>query len=1159
MATPAKPRQSGIPTPGRPSGIPTPGTRSRSTSSASQYAPINSNNDVEFMSRAFADAIKANDPAQHRAGRISSASSSTSLATPHSATFTSGRRSVAGGRPTSAASSSSTTAFAKSTAERTKTPSTNRPPSRQSDVFLRSASRAGRTFEVGDGVRIESLGFEGTLQYIGEIDGKAGLWAGVELSGGFAGKGKNDGSVGGKRYFTCPPNCGVFVATTKLSLPTTGLFDRPSSVASSRGGRTTPLTSGRITPSTSFSLSTWTTPSANGGRVTPGSLSSGRVTPGMTPGVRPPLKAANGANTKNSSLNGKITAGSRASKYVTMTAKQLSTRDVSASSPARNTLSSPTRTLSSPTRPNGSPFTTPKPTLGGRVPSTGTPTKMRGMNTPRPRVPSAVAMPPPASPGIYSRTISLNDSDTESAPPKSSATSLTELELHGLAIQEKIARLMSDNSRSNSPAQPSVSPPLTSNESDIALIAQLRAQISQLEAENQRLQTPSSQPDVEAHIESLTADNTRLSSRTSQLEAELLEKEKSVREKEDSIRALDQDRQAATVELEKQKLDTESRMKTLQSKLDDSIALTATLKEALAAKEGQEHENDALIKAKDAEVALLQSQLERAYSELEDERKELGAQVDELRMAGQETIALYEERLSAGDADRYELENRVSQLEAERQELLTNPKSAAQASSATEIDNESLREQVKHLQKRIATLEDNLEEARAALEREEVVGQERLRRVKEKEDALRRDMGEGRKELDKVMKMEAVAQRRVEELEEDMRELTNALEDARAEVETLREKNLDDDELSPKRTDQLEAEVERLRKIVAESKSSDVMTMEMLIQSQSDELVSLRRTLDEKSSELESLRKKLNREVTLTNGISTERIASPTSSKYDSGSSQRDEIKGLKHIVQELQKEVAVSEQQKKTIASENELLQSEVDQLRQEVKLLEENLDTSLTREEQDLTDNSGDASSSSIESLQKTMKEQKIRFEMEIDQLRKRVADAEMKCARVTHELNKEISELEALVESKIYREDELEQELERVKDKLARAQKKLSTSSTSSHKPGDLPNPRRQGSIASLASSESSSNSNILAPGLSAVAGNSVSEEEVCEICEKPGHDIFSCGLLKEEAQQKRSTPRKVVNGSGGGAAADLFCVDCESHGHVAKDCPHSLDVF
>lgn len=62
---------------------------------------------------------------------------------------------------------------------------------------MRSTSRAGRTFEVGDNVRIESLGFEGTLKYLGGIDGKQGEWAGVELSAGFKGKGKNDGSVGG--------------------------------------------------------------------------------------------------------------------------------------------------------------------------------------------------------------------------------------------------------------------------------------------------------------------------------------------------------------------------------------------------------------------------------------------------------------------------------------------------------------------------------------------------------------------------------------------------------------------------------------------------------------------------------------------------------------------------------------------------------------------------------------------------------------------------------------------------------------------------------------------------------------------------------------------------------------------------------------------------
>lgn len=153
-STPGKPRvSSGIPTPGKSSsGIPTPG-RFRSVSN------VNSNlSDIEYVSRALADAIKANDPAQHR---------------------------------TSLAASGSNTAWV-----RAKTPFA-RPPSRQSDLLGRSLSRTHKEFEVGQNVRIESLGYEGTLKYIGDIDGKPGQWAGVELSGGFAGKGKNDGTVDG--------------------------------------------------------------------------------------------------------------------------------------------------------------------------------------------------------------------------------------------------------------------------------------------------------------------------------------------------------------------------------------------------------------------------------------------------------------------------------------------------------------------------------------------------------------------------------------------------------------------------------------------------------------------------------------------------------------------------------------------------------------------------------------------------------------------------------------------------------------------------------------------------------------------------------------------------------------------------------------------------
>ena len=184
MTTPGKPRQSGIP--GRISTIPTPG-RSRSSTVHNPTTP------VDDMSRAFNDAIRANDPSLHRSipqpGR-------TTISLSPQASY-SGRRPVVG-RPSSASSVSSANVPPSSRiSEGAKTPTSarmvSRPPSRHSDVV----GKPKRVFEVGDNVRIESLGFEGTLRYLGEIDGKPGHWAGIELSGGFCGKGKNNGTVGG--------------------------------------------------------------------------------------------------------------------------------------------------------------------------------------------------------------------------------------------------------------------------------------------------------------------------------------------------------------------------------------------------------------------------------------------------------------------------------------------------------------------------------------------------------------------------------------------------------------------------------------------------------------------------------------------------------------------------------------------------------------------------------------------------------------------------------------------------------------------------------------------------------------------------------------------------------------------------------------------------
>ncbi|KAJ7188425.1 hypothetical protein C8R46DRAFT_1054731 [Mycena filopes] len=1059
-----KPRRSAIPTPGR----------SRSTSSAAGPVAVP---DVEYMSRAFADAIKANDPALHRTSRTSDFSSAS--LSPQSTSF--------GPRSSSVASSSSF-----KPPERAKTPTT-RPGSRQSDVFGRSSSRTGpRAFEVDDNVRIESLGFEGVLRFLGAIENKPGLWAGVELSGGFAGKGKNNGSVNGKQYFSCAPNCGVFVATTKLSAPTVGPGARPSSVASvssSRGGRTTPSVSGRITPSTSgmsFSTSSRMTPSAstsristgrttpsNGGRITPSY--AGRATPGTTPAARArtrvlakPAAAASPA----AALTGKLTAGSRASKYVSMTAKQLSSRDAAAStptrrleppaSPARSTLPSPSlssRSTSSPTRPPASPFSTPKPSLGGRVSAGSSAMGRPSISTPRARIPSAVAMPPPASP--MTRSISANEEPVSlsawtSPRPESASSSRS---------------LLND---------------------------QLQSRIQALEYENERLRAASVPPDVDreatTQLTALQLEYEEARTRASELEVKLGVAEQSLEERAIHIQELEDARK------------------------QQSQALATTLKEAIDAKESAEREGEGKLKAKQAEIASLELRLMRTRAELDEDRLELNGQVDELRQAGQETIALYEERLSAADRERYELEARIASLEAGVRATERTPSPTVTdkvASSATEIDNETLRDQVVHLTKKVAKLEDALEDAHATSERDEAALADRMRRLKEKEEAMKKELGEGRKEVERMIKSEANARRRVEEVEEALQESTVALEDARAEVEGLRAEltNLDGLVAGDGESGDLSSRVaevanraatDRVRFTEEIAKLQDLLEESRRGESEAaEEADRLREAVAAQAAEVESLKKKTNRDVALNNGIQ-----SPTVSKHDL-SAAKEEITGLKHIVQELQKESLAATQRTKLLESENQLLLSETEQLRQEVQILEENLDNSLVHEEKALDEGTlGDTT------------RMRVKLEAEIEQLRKRLSDSEMKSARVTHDLNKEISELEALIESKIYREDELEQELERTKDKLARQRKSSKGSS-------EVSDTRRR--PASIASSEVSDT------------------EGVCEICEKPGHDIFSCSLLGA------GTP------DGASSDTEIFCEDCESHGHVAADCPHSLDVF
>lgn len=224
-----KPRVSGISSIAK-SGLPAPGIRSRSMTGNGGQTPTTPTNPPALQQtpsdKEFANGIKkptarisnaASVPVSPVAGLSKPSYGATKQPSSYSmASYSAnGPRSSIGRPPSSASASSSrqgdrtvpvtpprrqSTAYTPGSAVRIgSTPRssvTSRSESRLSDALTRDSSRASqRPLEVGDRVKIESLSLEGTLRFLGEITGKPGQWAGVELSGQFAGKGKNDGSA----------------------------------------------------------------------------------------------------------------------------------------------------------------------------------------------------------------------------------------------------------------------------------------------------------------------------------------------------------------------------------------------------------------------------------------------------------------------------------------------------------------------------------------------------------------------------------------------------------------------------------------------------------------------------------------------------------------------------------------------------------------------------------------------------------------------------------------------------------------------------------------------------------------------------------------------------------------------------------------------------
>ncbi|KAL8912346.1 MAG: hypothetical protein Q9171_002633 [Xanthocarpia ochracea] len=137
---------------------------------------------------------------------------------------------------------------------------------------------------VGDLVDVPG-GMYGTVKFIGEVKGKKGVFAGVELSREWAARGKNNGDVEGTRYFTTSiPGAGIF-------LPSDKAYKRASPTDSSDSFPPTPTTPSVVTfnPSNQVEANSHTPPTPLPAKFSK-SIAPGRVaSPAFKARSRPSL------------------------------------------------------------------------------------------------------------------------------------------------------------------------------------------------------------------------------------------------------------------------------------------------------------------------------------------------------------------------------------------------------------------------------------------------------------------------------------------------------------------------------------------------------------------------------------------------------------------------------------------------------------------------------------------------------------------------------------------------------------------------------------------------------------------------------------------------------------------------------------------------------
>lgn len=237
------------------------------------------------------------------------------------------------------------------------------------------------------------------------------------------------------------------------------------------------------------------------------------------------------------------------------------------------------------------------------------------MNTPRPRIPSAVAMPPPPSP--ISQQQQLDSATVEDPLPSA--------ELRNKAHLRSYSRPSSSTSFRSTGTE------------EVGLIEKLQSRLDALEYENERLRAASeAEPTADpAQLEQLQSEKQKAIDMAVDLEVKVASLEEAIKSRNDRLQNLEARNLELTTQLNGAKDEVQRSTATKEQEAEFQRSALKSLQDQVQELKLLNAQREEVIDSRVSDIETLRNDLVKVHIELEEEKKELGAQIDELRIAGQ--------------------------------------------------------------------------------------------------------------------------------------------------------------------------------------------------------------------------------------------------------------------------------------------------------------------------------------------------------------------------------------------------------------------------------------------------------------------------------------------------------------------------------------------